>query len=199
MKVKELFSKVFKTKRRTIAFGIIVLVIIALCVFPFIYNGKATVDTESLNTLLSKSSELTSAKLTITAMSEFKDTGLPILNKANFTMVYDATVRAGINIDEVKIESNNVDTIYISIPKAQIQEAKVDASSIKYFDEKLALFNVNEKEDANKAIALAEEDAMKEAAKTGLLEMADTQSEALIKGILANAIPDGYKMEIKQN
>jgi hypothetical protein len=112
-------------------------------------------------------------------------------------MVYTATVRAGINIDEVKIESNNIDKIYITIPDAQIQEAKVDPSSIKYFDEKFALFNVNGKEDSNKAIVLAEGAAIEEAANTGILELANSQSETLIKGILANAIPDGYIIEIK--
>lgn len=198
MKAKELLTNVFKTKiAKLVFFSSIALIILALCSLPFVHNGKETISTEYLNSLLSNSSELTAAKLTITGMSEFKDKGITFLNKADFTMVYKATVRAGINIDEVKIESNNVDKIYISIPKAQIQEAKVDPSSIKYFNEKFALFNVNEKEDSNKAIALAEEAAKEEAAKTGLLELADNQSATLIKGILANAIPDGYEIEIK--
>jgi len=184
---------------KAILFSLIAISLVMLYfrVLPFVHIGKATINTEYLNSLLSKSSELTAAKLTITGMSEFKDKGITFLNKADFTMVYKATVRAGINIDEVKIESNNVDKIYISIPKAQIQEAKVDPSSIKYFNEKIALFNLNEKEDSNKAIELAEEAAKKEAAKTGILELADNQSATLIKGILANAIPDGYEIEIK--
>lgn len=198
MKTKETVAKLFKSKKsRIILFSIIALVLIALCTLPFIYHRKSAVDTDFLNSLLSKSSELTAAKLKITGMSEFHDEGVKFLNKSDFIMVYTATVRAGINIDEVKIESNNIDKIYITIPDAQIQEAKVDPSSIKYFDEKFALFNVNGKEDSNKAIVLAEGAAIEEAANTGILELANSQSETLIKGILANAIPDGYIIEIK--
>jgi len=37
----------------------------------------------------------------------------------------------------------------------------------------------------------------KEAVSTGILELANSQSETLIKGILANAIPDGYEIKVK--
>ena len=30
-----------------------------------------------------------------------------------------------------------------------------------------------------------------------ILELADEQSESLIKGILANAVPDGYEIKVK--
>ena len=197
MKIKELFLKIFKTTKSKIILGV-TIVLILVCGLLFIYNGKSTVDTEQMNLLLSKSSELTAAKLKITAMSEFKDTGIVFINRSDFIMVYTATVRAGINIDEVKISADNVaKKIYITIPEAEIQEVKVDPTSIKYFDEKLALFNVNEKEDSNRAVALAEEAAKKEAANTGILELANQQSATLIKGILANAIPNGFEIEIK--
>lgn len=198
MKIKELFFKIFKTTKSKIIFELVIVLLFA-CVLLFIYNGKSTVDTEQMNLLLSKSSELTAAKLKITAMSEFKDTGIVFLNRSDFTMVYTATVRAGINIDEVEIKVDNaVKKIYITIPKAQIQEVKVDPTSIKYFDEKLSLFNVDEKEDSNRAVALAEEAAKEEAANTGILELANQQSATLIKGILVNAVPEGFEIEIKE-
>lgn len=58
------------------------------------------------------------------------------------------------------------------------------------------MFNLNEKEDANKAQELAQEDGRKKALESGILEMADNQSSALIKGILSSVIPDGYTIEI---
>lgn len=202
MKIKELFFKVFKTTKSKVIFGVIIaLLIIFVCSLPFIYNRKSTIDTNQMNLLLSKSSELTTAKLKITAMSEFKDSGIAILNRSDFVMVYTATVRAGINMEDVRIEPNEVvKKINIYIPKAQIQEAKVDTNpeNIKFFDTKFALFNVNEKEDLAKAISLAEEEAKKEAEKTGILELANQQSATLIKGILAETIPEGYEIEIKE-
>ena len=74
---------------------------------------------------------------------------------------------------------------------------KVDPNNIKFYGTGFALFNVNEKEDLGKALSLAEKDAMEYAKKTGILDLANQQSETLIKGILANAIPNGYTMEVK--
>ena len=187
-----------KTKYKVILGITIVAVVILVCSLLLIYNRKPEVDTEHLNLLLSKSSELTAAKLKITGISDFKDTGITFINRSDFIMVYSATIRAGINMDDVKIESNNIDKIYITIPDAQVQEAKVDPTTIKFFDEKLALFNVNEKEDLAEAITLAEEKAKEEAVNTGILELANQQSATLIKGILANAIPKGYEIEVKE-
>ena len=69
--------------------------------------------------------------------------------------------------------------------------------TIKYFDEKFALFNVDEKEDANKAVVLAENSVKEEAIKTGILELADKQSATLIEGLLSKAIPEGYTLKAK--
>ena len=104
-------------------------------------------------------------------------------------------------MDKVKIEPNDMSKkIYVHIPKAEIQEAKVDTNpeNIKFFDAKFALFNVNEKEDLAKAIMLAEKEAMIEAESTGILDLANQQSETLIKGILMEAIPEGYELVIKK-
>ena len=52
--------------------------------------------------------------------------------------------------------------------------------------------------DSNKAIELAEKAAEKELKNMGVLEMADEQAEALIKGLLRDAVPDDYKFDIKR-
>ncbi|MGN1121201.1 MAG: DUF4230 domain-containing protein [Eubacteriales bacterium] len=198
MKITDFISGLFKPTKKLLTIAVIVaaVAVLAICTILFISRDEPSVDTEYLYAQLSKASELTAAKLNYTGMTEYKDSGIAFINKSDFIMVYRATVRAGINLDEIKISANDVEkVIYLDIPKAQIQEVKVDPSTIKYFDEKFALFNVNEKEDGNKAIALAEEAAAEEAANMGVLELADTQAETLIKGILANAIPDGYEIK----
>jgi len=204
-KIKAFFrGKVF---RRIIGYVIVALVVFASgYVVSNRIHKKAEedkpeiVDTRVLKSELIESSELTTAKLNLTCMSDFKDTGVVILNKSDFTMVYDVTVRAGIDMQKVDIPEDKIDyinkVIYVSIPSATIQSSNVDPATIKYFDEHFALFNVNEKEDANKAQALAQEDAIQKAVDSGILEMADNQSAALIKGILSSVIPDGYTIEI---
>ena len=113
-------------------------------------------------------------------------------------MVYNATVWAGIDMEKVKISAEDITkVIRVSVPKATIQNVKVDSSSIKYFDEKFSLFNVNAKDDVNSAVILAEESVKEEAKNTGILELADKQSVTLIEGLLFKAIPKGYTLEVK--
>lgn len=197
--MKKNIINLFKNKKlRIVEIALAVGIIAVICIWLFAYNSKPKADTEYMNALLSKSSELTTAKLNYTGMTKYEDTGVSIINKADFIMVYKATVRAGINVDEVKITADDANKIiYVSIPSAVIQEVKVDTSSIEYFDEKFAIFNTDEKEDSNTAIALAESSAMEEAANMGILEWANEQSATLVSGILANAIPDGYEIKVK--
>src|SRR5574344_1616576 len=51
-------------------------------------NSPELVNTRVLKSELIKSSELTTAKFNLTGISEFKDTGVVILNRSDFIMVY---------------------------------------------------------------------------------------------------------------
>ena len=193
-KSKNFFKKL--SKKAKIVCGIVIIVLIAIFVI-FGINRKSTVDIAYLTELLTRSSELTTAKLTIKGLSEYHDEGVYLFNKSDFTLYYTTTIKAGINLENVKITSNSIKKkIYITIPKAEIFEAKVDTNDIKIFGSGFAIFNTNEKEDMAKAISLAEEDAKEYAKTTGILELANDQSEALIKGLLTNAIPSGYTIEV---
>ena len=158
------FKKILAKKSGKIVLVVISVLLVISIVICLMFNFSAKVDTEYLNALVKKSSELTTAKLKYTGMTEYTDEGLPIFNRADFVMVYTATIRAGINVDEVIVTAD-------------------DPNKIIYID--------------NKAVAMAEEAAKKEAASMGVLELANEQSETLIKGILANAIPDGYTIKAK--
>lgn len=163
------------------------------------HNKKQAVDTTYIISTLEKASELTTAKLNYTGMSKFEDSGIPFISKSNFSIVYKATARAGIDVKEIKIDVDNAKQIvFITIPKAKVLDVKVDASTIQFFDTKFSLFNINAKEDGMKALSLAEEEAKKEVANMGVLEMADEQSEALVKGLIQDAVPKEYKIEIRR-
>ena len=187
-------------KKQTKIIMILVGIIIILCTVIFVsIFAKSKVNTNMLVEKLSKSSELTTAKLTIKGIKEYDDEGIVILNKSDFTMVYVTEIKAGINLENVKVESDPLKKkIYITIPDAEIIDAKVDPNDIKFYGSGFAFFNVNQKDDVTKAISLAEEDAREYAKTTGLLELANTQAETLIKGILADSIPEGYTIEVKK-
>ena len=163
-------------KKAKIIIGIVIIVVICMFIV-FGVKRKADVDTTFLSQILTKSSELTTAKLKITGLSEYHDEGIYIFNRSDFTMCYTTTIRAGINLENVKINSGPIQKkIYITIPDAEIFEAKVEPNDLKFYGTGFALFNVNEKEDLSKALALAEKDAMEYAKNTGILEMANQQS-----------------------
>lgn len=197
--MKEIVKKMFKSKVGTIVGLSVIGLTIVLVIMAINYNDKEKVDTEYLFTKLTKASELTTAKLEYTGFSEYKDKGIAILNRSDFLMVYTANARAGIDVKEVKITSDDLSkVIWITIPKAKILSVNVDPKNIKYYDEKFSLFNFNQKEDSDRAQALAEEEAKKELAKMGILKMADEQAETLIKGLLIDAIPKGYEIKVKK-
>lgn len=199
MKIKEFVTKTLKSKVGRIVCVAFLGVIILSIVMVLNYNDKHEVDTEYLMAKLQKSSELTTAKLEYTGFTKFKDEGIIILNRSDFLMVYTATARAGIDIKNVKVDADKITkTIWITIPKAEILDVNVDPQKITYYDEKFALFNIDQKEDSDRAQALAEDEAKKELAKMGILKMADDQAETLIKGLLQGSIPEGYEIKVKR-
>lgn len=192
-KVKKSFFKKIK-----ILLSIIILVAIGVVVASFFfYEKQEKVSNEIVTATLEQASELTTAKLNYKGFAKYKDSGVTFINKSDFLMVYKATMRAGIDLKKVKTEvDDEKKIIWVKVPKAEIQEVKIDPSSIKYYDEKIALFNTNEKEDANKAQALAEKEAKKEAKNLGVLELADKQAKSLVKGILKD-VSKGYDIKFK--
>ena len=193
---KEGAGKGIKGIISTICLVIITAVIVLFAAQLMWKEEEPSVSSEYIKGKLEKSSELTTAELTYTGMTKYKDSGIPFLTKGGFTMVYRAKARAGIELDKVDVqvdETNKV--VHLTIPKAKALDVKIDPAEIQYFDEKFVLINVNEKEDANKAQELAEESAMKEIKNMGVLELADNQAEAVVKGLL-EGVAEGYTFEV---
>lgn len=200
-KAKKIFDlKAIKKNKKM--WGIIAIIVIALLAILyirlFVYQAEAKVTSEQLNLMLSEESELTSAKLNGKGYSIYEDEGLPIISKSDFLMTYEYTVRAGIDVKKIETKVyDNKSEVVITIPKAEIQDIKVEPESIDLYDEDFALFNTNEREDMLKAQTEAEKHALEDAKETGILEYANQQAEKLIKGIVADAIPEDYKLIIK--
>ncbi len=198
-KNKKLHLNLKSLKLWGILVAVVIVAIGVMTLFFKLHNDESTVTNDYVLATLEKSSELTTAKIHYTGMAEFEDEGIAIINKADFIMVYDATARIGFDIADVNpIVDNTTRTVNITIPKAEVLDVKVDASSISYFDEDFAMFNVDEKEDGNKAIELAEKAALKEISQMGTLELADQQAEAVIKGLLEDVIAKNYTLKIRK-
>ncbi len=197
---KNKFSKIMKNKVVTKGVLLLVLVlIIAIVIRLFFYNDKEEITSSYLGTQLSKVGELTTVKLKYDGIAEYKDKGITFVTKSDFVMKYKAEARVGIDLEKVKTKVDNQNkVVWLTIPKAEIQDVHVNTSDIKYYDEKFSLFNVDEKEDGNKAIELAEKEAKTALEQMGVLESADEQAFTLIKGLLHNAVPSDYEFKLKE-
>lgn len=197
-KIWNLFNWFFKNTIGRIIGIVLLTFIVSFSVFIYLDNKKSSIDTTYIIAKLEESSELTTTKLNYTGMSKFEDTGISFINKSDFIMVYEATARIGIDIREISIKVDDFNkTVWLTMPKAKILDVKVDLGKIKYFDEKFALFNVDYKNDANRATLLAEESAKEELENMGILDMANTQSIELIKNLIKDLIPKNYEVKVK--
>ena len=102
-------------------------------------------------------------------------------------MIYDARIKAGIDLSRAQTEVSG-NTITITLPPAEIQDITIDPDSLEFYDEKIALFNPDNKEDTVTALQYAKEDAEKNAAQKELLETAEAQAKLAIQKLLTPLI-----------
>lgn len=207
-KTKNLLTKIRRKKFYTAIAVIIVLVFASIAVIKFmpknagrddIVVAKEIINVEELTHILEETSELTSAKIHTTGVVDYVDKGVKYINRSDFSMMFKATVRAGIELKDVKITvDDSAKTVNVVIPKSKILETTVDPESIKYFDTGFSAFNPDEKEDAVKAMKLAKEKAEEDAPETGIIELADNNNKNLVKSLLSeNVIKKDYKLNVK--
>ena len=172
-----------------------VIMIILLCSTNKPEETKEELTNSFIYAQLKASSELTTSKVDFMGIADYKDGGIPVINQGNFAFSYKATVRAGINLSEVNCDVDNTKKIVIIyIPKAQILDVKIHSDSLKFYNGSFTLFNTDEKEDTTKAMQMAEEQSKTQALETGILDLANKQSETLVKGILEDVVKD-YTLE----
>lgn len=131
--------------------------------------------------------ELSTARMTCTGLYTVTEGKIPFLTRKGFSMVYTAQVRAGLDVSKMEVQLTEK-RVTVTLPPAEIQVLKVDPDSIRFYDEKHALFNWDKKTDVTAAIAVAEEEAQKQAEADGLLEQAARHGEYVVQGLLAGAV-----------
>ena len=110
---------------------------------------------EYIDKKLQNIAELSTAEMIYSSLYTVTEGKIPFLTQKGFSMVYTATVRAGIDISGMAVAVDDKRVI-VTLPKAEILMLKVDPESIQFYDEKHALFNWDKKTDVTSAIAIAE-------------------------------------------
>ena len=151
---------------------------------------KVSLDAVTVAEQLEGCQELACAKLEYRGFVTYEEGEIDWLTKTGFTMVYDATVRAGVDLSEAEVTVDG-SQITIVLPPATIQTVEVDADSLEFYDEKYALFNWQERDDTATALELAEENALEVAEEDGLIEAAEEQAVEVIETLFSPFTADG--------
>ena len=163
---------------------IIVLIILAgIGIFSGVsyYRNSKAKDTTPLETVLEKSSDLTTQKLVITDVFECSKGKVPILTKNNFLVRYQTTVTAGFDVNKAEIKETD-NKITVTIPHCTIDEDSIKIKS----------------DDLLEVVSEAESRAKKQAnsSEYGLLDAADANAVNIVRGLFEN-VADGREVVVE--
>lgn len=160
---------------------VIALIAIGVLSVKLIEANKApAVSTSVITKQLQNMTDLTTSQLQYRGLVRYEEGNIIFINKKSYTMIYDAKVKAGIDMSKVSVEVDK-EKIQVNLPKATVQDIVIDSDSIEFYDEKNSLFNWENKQDTVTALQLAKEDAGQRIDEEELLIQAEEQAKNLIQ------------------
>ncbi|MFR0600576.1 DUF4230 domain-containing protein [Lactobacillus equicursoris] len=146
-------------------------------------SHEKTVTEATISARLAEIGELSTEKYSYTGLYKLTQGEIPLITQKGFSMVYTANFKAGIKVKDVQVKVEH-DKVTVTLPAAKILSAAIDPSSIKFYDQKAALFNWSQKEDVTKAEKAALKRAQAAAIKAGILTSAQKSAKKLVKQLL---------------
>ena len=151
--------------------------------------------------------ELATVEYIYTDAGKFEDPkkafGIDIpFTKKSFIAKWDGTIKAGIQVDKIKIDVDNIkNEIVIEMPKAEILSHEVDGDSIETLDEKDGLFNPVKVDDVRKFDVEGKEAMEKRAIENGMLDKANERAKEIINKIVNNEVvkEQGYTVIFEES
>lgn len=135
-------------------------------------SPEPEVDVEFIKEKLENVSSLQTAKITYGCMVDFKEGSVPLITQSAFSMYYEATAYAAVEVSEITCEE--VDGKFIlTLPQATIQEPNVNPDSMEFYDKKNGLLNKTEIEDVAIVLQYAKKDFYYQPTTYQLLDLAD--------------------------
>ena len=142
-------------------------------------SKKPELNTSAITAQISELSQLSTAELASRGLVRYSQGEITFLTKKEFTMIYDANVKAGVDLGQVQVDIKG-NKVSVTLPKAEIQDITIDPDSLEFYDEKFALFNFQDRQDTVEALQYAKEDVTKQAEKTDLLTTAEERAKTVI-------------------
>lgn len=147
------------------------------------FEPSISLSSTSIQEQLSDCSELATAKLDYRGLVRYENGDIDFITKKAFTMVYDAEVRAGVDLAQARVEVSG-NAITVSLPAPQLLGIEIDPNSLEFYDSSFALFNWENKQDTAKALKAAQADAEGKVDQTGMIEQANEQARTLVENLL---------------
>ena len=188
-----IFSKI-----KWMFFGIILGILFSIFLYDKIKTTvnktiiKDSVDIEYITGMIRNMSDLITSELEYTGIVEYKTHEGELLNfltGEEFLMVYNAEIKAGIDLSRVSLEKLE-DKIIVYMPSATIKYKKVKPDTIRYYDTKKALIKGDGKQLGREAQVEAENDIDKNVNIEKLLNSAEEQAKKVIEGLIKEIAGD---------
>ena len=158
-------------------------------------SKKPQLTSAYITSKLEDCSDLTTAEITYTGLVHYDDGGIPFLTQKKYSMIYSATIEAGIDMSGVEVEVTD-DKVTVTLPEVEVDDPQVDLDSIDFYDESFAIFNWDEKEDGIDAMKVAREDCKEKADISGLKGRAYENAKKIVSELLEDLIGD-RELEVK--
>lgn len=160
-------------------------------------SAQPSIDETVVTKQLKACSDLATSKMMYRGLVTYTSGNIELWNKKSFQMIYDAEIKAGVDMSEADVSMNGK-MIEISLPKATIQDVSIDPDSVKIYDQKFSLLNWSDRSDTSKAMSEAKADAREAAEKSDMAGHADTQARAIVKQMFAVIDgQDGYEVDVR--
>ncbi|MBR2067626.1 MAG: DUF4230 domain-containing protein [Solobacterium sp.] len=181
---------------------VLLLLIIGVMLGVFIANTLArkkkneSITSSLISEKISDCSDLTTCNLVYVDLVKYEQGSIPLVTKKAFSMIYSANIRAGIDLSEAVVDVKPK-TVTITLPETVIQSIEVDTNSLRFYDERFALFNWQNKEDIAAAISAAREDAEKNVNLDKLKQQARLQAEKVVYKLVEPTVGEERKLIVK--
>ena len=141
------------------------------------------IDVEFINEKLANVSSLQTAKITYGCMVDFKEGSVPLISQNAFSMYYEATAYASVDVSKIKCEKKDGKFI-LTLPEPTIQDPNINPDSLEFYDVKNSLLKENELNDVAVALQLAKKDFYYQQTTYQLLDMADKNAVDVLTNLL---------------
>lgn len=152
-------------------------------------GAETEIDVDYISKKLDVISSLQTAKITYGCMVDFKEGSVKFITKKAFSMFYEATASASIDVSKITVTEENGKYI-VHLPEAVLDPIKIDPKSFVFYDKEVGLLNKYDPEDTGKALEYAEQDVLNQATTDQLLDIADKNAVDVITNLLFSFVKE---------